>query len=99
MLKKRSRDMTEQEIARAIVQAVELNKTISYVDNWGKKRQIKLVDLFDYVAKTSKEITLETFAKKLKSKWLTGLYNIDCVSVGVIKQDIDETLKEMGVEE
>lgn len=88
--------MTEQEIARAIVQAVELNKTISYVDNWGKKTQIKLVDLFDYVAKTSKKITLEEFANRLKTKWLTGLYNIDCVSVGVIKQDIDETLKEMG---
>ena len=88
--------MTEQEIARAIVQAVELNKTISYVDEWGNSKQIKFVDIFDYIEKTSKEIALKKFAKRLKLKWLTGLYDIDYVSVGVIKQDIDETLKEMG---
>lgn len=53
--------MTEQEIARAIVQAVELNKTISYVDEWGKSKQVKFVDIFDYIAKISTEITLEKF--------------------------------------
>ena len=51
--------MTDEEIAKAILQNIEYSKTITYFDEWGKCKTIKITDILDFTRKnTAKEILL-----------------------------------------
>ena len=41
--------LTDEEIAKAILQQVEYNAGIPYIDEWGKVRTIKFMEILDFI--------------------------------------------------
>lgn len=47
--------LTDEEIAKAIIQSIEYNKTISYIDEWGKRKKVNMIDIIDLINRIKEE--------------------------------------------
>lgn len=76
--------ITDEEIAKAILQSIEYSKTITYFDEWGNCKSIFMTDILDLIHRLQKE------NKELKSpkfaSWKLKFFNL--------KEEFDKELAE-----
>ena len=76
--------LTDEEIAKAILQSIEYSKTITYFDEWGNCKAIMMTDILDLIHR------LQSENKELKShkfaSWKLKFFNL--------KEEFDKELSE-----
>ena len=62
--------LTDEEIAKAILQQIEYNKSIPYINEWKEIKVIKFTDVLDFIHRLQERVfdyeNLESHAKKLE---------------------------------
>ena len=76
--------LTDEEIAKALLQSIEYSKTITYFDVWGNCKSIMMTDVIDFISRLQAEN--ETLKSPKFASWKLKFFNL--------KEEFDKELAE-----